>query len=126
MKMKKLSLLSWNCRGLGNLDKCLVVRNLIRSSRCDVVCLQETKWNKIDLVYIASVLPSFFERNCVYIHAIGSRGGCLISWKRSYRLQTSWATRHTITAELTQISTGQHFLVTNTYGPSREEQKKAT
>lgn len=79
MNIKIIKLLSWNCRGLGCLDKCLVVRNVIRASRCDVVCIQETKWNEIELSYVLSVLPTFFENECMYINAINSRGGCLIS-----------------------------------------------
>lgn len=59
MNPKKLSVLSWNCRGLGNLDKCLVVRNVIKNSRCDVCCLQETKWNTFELHYFLSVFPSY-------------------------------------------------------------------
>lgn len=47
-------------------------------------------------------------------------GGCIISWKRSYILQNSWATEHTCTAQLLQISTGRSMVVTTVYGPSEE------
>jgi hypothetical protein len=40
------------CGGLGSLTKCNVVRNYIRSSRCDIVVLQETKLNDLTLSYI--------------------------------------------------------------------------
>lgn len=123
MNLKKFKLLSWNCKGLGSLEKCSVVRNVIRSSRCDVVCMQETKWNKMNLIYVSTVLPSFFEFDCMYIDAIGSRGGSLISWKRKFQLFSAWSTRHTISVHLTEISTGQHFIITNTYGPSVDQQK---
>lgn len=123
MNLKKFKLLSWNCKGLGSLEKCLVVRNVIRSSRCDVVCMQDTKWSKMDFLYVSTVLPSFFENDCMFINAIGSRGGCLISWKRRFRMNSAWATTHTISVVLTEISSGQKFTVTNTYGPSVDQQK---
>ena len=123
MNLKKFKLLSWNCRGLGSLEKCLVIRNVIRVSRCDVVCMQETKWNRMELNYITSVLPSFFQRDCMFINALNSRGGCVISWKRNFHLSSAWATKHSITVLLTEINSGQQFLVTNTYGPSVDDQK---
>lgn len=74
IKIKKFKLLSWNVRGLGLLDKCHVVRDVLRSSRCEICCLQETKINKMEFEYVARVLPSFFEINCVYLDATESRG----------------------------------------------------
>lgn len=64
MLYKKFKILSWNCRGLGCLEKCRVVRNVIRSSRCDVVALQETKWGDFDYWYASTVLPNFFVKEC--------------------------------------------------------------
>jgi exonuclease III len=36
-------LLSWNVRGLNEENKCLMVRNLFREWKVDIVCFQETK-----------------------------------------------------------------------------------
>ena len=44
----KLKIVSWNVRGLNDLLKRLVVRNLLREWNCDVVCLQETKLAGMD------------------------------------------------------------------------------
>lgn len=123
MNLQKFKLLSWNVRGLGCLEKCLVVRNVIREARCDFVCLQETKWNNWELNYVLSLLPSYFQSDCMFITALNSRGGCLISWKRKYLLKSSWATKHTISVLLFDSCTGQQFIITNTYGPSVEDQK---
>lgn len=123
-KFRKFKVLSWNCRGLGRLEKCDVVKNVIRQSRCDVCMLQETKLNEISLNY-SSALPSFFEKNCVVVHANNSAGGLLIAWKHNYRLMSSWGTRHTCSALLQQINTGAVLLVTNVYGPSTDDLKPA-
>lgn len=38
-------------------------------------------------------------------------------------MNSAWATTHTISVVLTEISSGQKFTVTNTYGPSVDQQK---
>lgn len=86
--------------------------------------MQETKWNSFDLDYIGRVLPSFFDRNCVTLNALGSAGGLLIAWKRNFVLINSWVTKHTCSALLMQVTSGTRFLVTNVYGPSTDPNKK--
>ena len=36
-----LKILSWNVRGLSDCRKRLIVKNLLREWKCDVICLQE-------------------------------------------------------------------------------------
>lgn len=125
LDIKKFKLMCWNVRGLGCPKKCSVVRDVLRSSRGDICYFQETKINEVDYGYLARVFPSFFDKNCVYLNAIESRGGLLISWKRSYSLQNSWATKHSCTALLRQNQTGRLIQITNVYGPSTEADKPA-
>lgn len=73
--MKKMKMVTWNVRGLSNLDKCTVVRNILRKSRCDVICLQETKLNEKNLDYFGVVLPSYFDRDFSVLDACGTKGG---------------------------------------------------
>lgn len=121
MELQKIKILSWNTRGLGGVEKCNVVKNVIKESRCDVCCLQETKWNTDDPLCHAKALPNFFERRCAALLAIGSSGGTIISWKRSYTLVNSWTTTHTVSALLKQEATGATFIITSVYGPSADE-----
>ena len=39
----KITMILWNVRCLNDPRKRLVVKNLLRKWKCDVVCLQETK-----------------------------------------------------------------------------------
>lgn len=124
MYLKKLKILSWNTRGLGDVKKCNVVKNVIRRSRCDIVCIQETKWSRFEFAYAANVLPNFFNRSCVFIDAQNAAGGVFIAWKHAYTLQNSFTTRHTCTVVLKHPSTGSNFAVTTVYGSSRDEEKE--
>ena len=40
---QEIKVISWNVRGLNDLRKHLVVKNLLREWKYDVICLQETK-----------------------------------------------------------------------------------
>lgn len=66
-------------------------------------------------------LPSFFYRQVVSLAAQGTRSGCVIAWKHNYELQNSWSTRHTSSAVLKQIQSGQTFVFTNVYSPSTSD-----
>lgn len=122
MNYKKITILSWNCRGLGILEKCNVVREIIRSSRCDVCMLQETKINEFSLNYMLPFLPSYFNQKCVFNVADRSKGGILIAWKNNYELLNSWSTPHTVTVTLFNISSGSTTTYTVAYGPSSSDE----
>ena len=51
----KLKMISWNVRGLNDPQKHLVVRNLLRKWKCDIVYLQETKLVGIDRQLVCSI-----------------------------------------------------------------------
>lgn len=120
---KKIKILSWNCRGLGDLEKCRVVSDVIRNSRCDVVLLQETKLNEVNLRYVLSFLPSFFNSNCAFNQASHSKGGLIIAWKRAFDLQMCYSTPHTLTVSLRNCKEDREILITNVYGPAVESEK---
>ena len=51
----KLKMTSLNVRGLNDPQKRLVVKNLLREWKCDVVCLQETKIARMDRQMVCSL-----------------------------------------------------------------------
>lgn len=121
MELQKIKVLTWNTRGLGDVEKCNVVKNVIKGSRCDICCLQETKWSSYDPSCHAKALPNFFDKYCASLLAIGSSGGSVISWKKNYSLLNSWTTAHTVSAVLRQEVSGGVFMVTSVYGPSADD-----
>lgn len=74
MNITKIKFLSWNVRGLNDVEKSNVVKNVIRRSRCDIVCMQETKLNKFEFSHASNVLPNFFSRRCVVLDASNCAG----------------------------------------------------
>ena len=51
----KIKMISWNVRGLHDPQKRLVVENLLREWKCDVVCLQETKITSMNRQLVCSL-----------------------------------------------------------------------
>ena len=51
----KLKILSWNVRGINNLDKRKLIKAFIKSHRVDVVCIQETKIQNMDSSIVRSL-----------------------------------------------------------------------
>jgi exonuclease III len=78
--MNPSSILFWNVRGLNMMARRSVVKDVILSSRVDIVCLQETKVAAINQFFLCSVFGSDFDK-FVMLPAIGSSGGIIIAWK---------------------------------------------
>ena len=50
-----LKILSWNVRGLNDCRKRLIVKNLLREWKCDVICLQKTNLASLDRQLVGSL-----------------------------------------------------------------------
>lgn len=84
------------------------------------VCYKKPSAIELTFFSVSRFLPSYFDLNVAYNLSIGSAGGSLIAWKRSYTLFNSWSTRHTISAVIKNTTTGVTLMVTNVYGPSKD------
>ena len=101
-----LRLLSWNVQGLGDKDKCGVVKNSVCSMDPSFVCLQETKLAQLDsrkaVSYLLGRLSQFVAKL-----ANGSRGGVLTAWDpSSFSLVSSLESAFSLTVTLACASTG--------------------
>ena len=77
----KLKMVSWNVRELNDSQKCLVLQNLLREWKCDVVCLYETKLVSMDRQMVCSLWNCPFV-DWVALDADQTAGGVLIMWDR--------------------------------------------
>ena len=76
-----LKILSWNVRGLNDSRKCLIVKNLLREWKCDVICLQETKLAGLDRKMVGNLWSCPFV-DWVALDAVHTAGGILLMWDR--------------------------------------------
>ena len=78
----KLKILSWNVRGVNDLEKRKVIKNFIRIHRVDMICLQETKVQEMNIEMVHSLGVGRFL-NWTALNAEGSAGGILLIWDKS-------------------------------------------
>jgi hypothetical protein len=79
--LMKLKILSWNVRGINELDKRLHIKRLIRDCKVDLVCLIETKMEVISREVVRSLWGCRHVDWC-FMGASGASGGILIMWDR--------------------------------------------
>lgn len=91
-----ISVLSWNVRGLGDIKKCAVVKDLIADANPDLICFQETKWEECSIFKLRQVCTSKF-RNYSNLDAEGTRGGIVLAWSNSFTLSHTFTHTYTTT-----------------------------
>jgi hypothetical protein len=63
-------------------NKWTSLRSKILESKCDIVCIQETKREIFDQAYLRNFFPSQFD-SFDYVPSVGASGGTLVVWKGS-------------------------------------------
>jgi exonuclease III len=80
--MDLYKVLIWNVHGLNRKARRDAIRDMIASTRPDLVCLQEMKNEAISRCMVMSMLGADFGEFIV-LSMDGTRGGILLSWKGS-------------------------------------------
>jgi hypothetical protein len=116
--LRKLLIASWNTRGLGDDDKCVVVRDALSRACPSIVCVQESKLSSLNARKAHSFLPqniSVFEA----VDAIGSRGGIVSAWDSNVLSFSSSIHRtYSLTTTLSSTTSDLSSSLTNVYAPS--------
>lgn len=115
-----LSIFNWNVRGLGDANKCAIVKDVICDAKPDLICLQETKWNESSIFTVRQICPSSFK-NYIALDATGSRDGILLTWTNNFTSSLTYQNTFSISAILHKQNF--KFLVTVVYGPQRDSEK---
>lgn len=77
------TILSCNIRGINsNNGKWDAVKSKVSESKCDILCLQETKKEFFDLAYVKKFCPPCMD-DFVFLPSVGNSGGSLIAWNTS-------------------------------------------
>lgn len=98
------NILFWNIRGINSEAKWDALRSKIDESACSIICLQETKKESFDSLYLRKFAPRRFDK-FDYIPSVGASGGILVAWigsmfdgsvvdKQSYAMTISFTYRH--------------------------------
>jgi hypothetical protein len=119
-------LLSWNVRGINGNEKWDAIKEKITDSGYDIFCLQETKKETCDLVFLRNICMLVFD--CFeFIPSIGASGGLITAWKsRSFSGELIFSNLYGLSVSLTSTVSDDNWIVTNLYGPCTPEGKKTS
>jgi exonuclease III len=118
--LMKLNILSWNVRGINELDKRLRIKGLIREWKVDLVCLMETKMEVITSEVVRSLWGCHHVDWC-YMGASGASGGILIMWdRRVVEKVDECMGRHILAVSLRNVDDKFLWTFGGVYGPNDE------
>jgi exonuclease III len=125
MSNPNIEILSWDVRGLNSSERCLAVHETVAATPCQIVCLQETKLQFIDLPFAAFLGAYKFDK-FTFKPATGTRGGIILLWKDA-ELDMSNVNigRYSLSAEVTRRHCMTSFYLSTVYGPSRRAEKES-
>jgi exonuclease III len=116
-------ILCWNIRGINSENKWDAIRSKIAESNCDIVCLQETKRESFDSLYVKNFCPPSLD--CFeFVPSVGASGGSLVAWNGSkfvgsLAFQNDYGQYIEFICKLTE----EHWISTNIYAPCSTEDK---
>lgn len=118
-----LKLISWNIREMNNGRKRMVIKNLMRSWKADVVCFQETKVEG-DISNMVKEVWGNKWAHFAQLEASGTRGGVVIMWdKRVWDGEISSIGEYSISCCFTGVSQDLKWLLTGVYAPIKREER---
>lgn len=121
---QKISLLSWNVRGLSERPKRLAVRQAILTEKPDIVTLQETKLSHIDSRQKGEIFGHRLD-GFEFLPAQGTRGGIMVAWnQRTYTKVNSEIKEFSITIHFKHNCEANLIALTAVYGPTSQRERR--
>ena len=116
-----MSILSWNCQGLGPPLKGRHLKFLNNKYRPSLVFLMETRVNKEKVARWKNRLNF---QNEWYEEAVGTGGGLAVWWKDSELIQVVLSTKNMIHLKITKGFGMDGGFFTLVYGPPKEQDRE--
>jgi mRNA deadenylase 3'-5' endonuclease subunit Ccr4 len=102
-----------NIRGLNSNAKWNTIRSKIHETSCDIVCLQETKREDFDSLYIKNFCHSTFDRYKFVPSLRGFRGNLNNLESSKFSGQMVFQNRFALSLELRSVISGSSWILTN-------------
>ncbi|XP_042969117.1 uncharacterized protein LOC122301806 [Carya illinoinensis] len=118
-----MSLLTWNCRGLGNPRSVRILRNLTKEKNPFLVFLMETKSRKQKLEEVRLQLQMY---GCFAVDSVNLSGGIALLWREEWQVKVISYTKWHISALVHEVETGQAWQFTGFYGHPVTAKRKSS
>ena len=118
-----MKILAWNTRGLGDKSKRMVIKRSLKRLNPDLVLIQETKKDSID-INIIKELWSSKDIGWSFVEAIGRSGGMLTMWDES-KVSVIEVLKGGYSLSVKCLTTSKKCCwITNVYGPNDYRERK--
>ncbi|KAG2627843.1 hypothetical protein PVAP13_3KG264155 [Panicum virgatum] len=117
-----MSLLSWNCRGLGNAATVKELRDMAKNYAPTVLCVLETQVHKARVEGLKSTLG---YANAFAISSSGRSSGLGLFWNNEIKLEILPNSQYHIDAIVTEAS-GNKWRLTSVYGEAQTSERFKT
>ena len=115
-----MNILSWNCRGLGNLKAVLVLHNLVKLQGPTVLFLMETK---LDALQMELLRVKLCFKYCFSVPSLGRSGGLALLWNDPAQLTVQSFSQNHIDSHV-QVLGGNMWRFTGFYGHPEGHRKR--
>jgi exonuclease III len=120
-KDRQWQVLCWNIRGINAPSKWTAIQSKARETKCDIICLQETKRENFNSSYLRNFCSPDLD-SFEFCPSNGSSGGTIIIWKSSRFLgQVVFQNQYAMSVEFTSVFSGATWILTNIYAPCTTE-----
>lgn len=118
------SVLNWNVRGLNNLARRRIVRDLASLHHASVVCIQETKLQLIDRQIVLETFGTAFADSFCFLPAQYTRGGILLAFSVDFFDITSTSgSLNSVSANVVMRASAASWSISAVYGPQTDSEK---
>ncbi|GMI72472.1 hypothetical protein HRI_000916500 [Hibiscus trionum] len=119
----KLSILSWNIRGVRRKEKIRAVRKVIKKNKPKIIFLQETKLESISAKLVKAIWNDGVVKSA-FSPALGSAGGLLCLWDSNFFHVTDCIVHQRFIALIGNMGSNLFSCgLLNVYGPSVDAEK---
>jgi hypothetical protein len=119
-----VKIISWNVRGMNELDKRLRIKNLLKGWKADVVCLQETKLGLISSRVVRSLWGGQYV-DWVFLGSNGASGGILLMWDRRVVEKLEDAVgQYSVSCKFKTVMDQSEWMFSGVYGPNLDSERQ--
>lgn len=117
METPNINILVWNVRGLNNPRRGAMVRSAVEDAGAALVCLVESKLNRVDTDLVRSMMgPNFLHFSA--LPAVGTAGGILVAWRDDLIKAHQWRTGQFSMTIRVDRAMAEPWFRTIVYGPT--------
>jgi exonuclease III len=115
--------LNWNIRGTNDPEKWPLILNKIKESGCHVICLQESKREHVDFLFLRNFCPRNFD-SFAFVPSVGRSGGIITIWDSSvFKGNCVFHNDYALSVEFQSTKSDLFWTLTNIYAPCQDSQQ---